>query len=319
MGTEKSSRTWTSRSLGSEFQHRIFYALISVAGRRGAYFALYFVVAWYVLLRPSVREKASFYLQRRFPSHRGWRRLWDTYCMSLELGKVLVDRAVLGILGPEKIHSVLTSEAQLRALLAEGKGLVLVMAHAGSWQLSMANLANLRASVSLLIHREPGDVDRHFFEHGRQTFAFRIIDPTGYMGGMLEMYQVLKAGEVLCIMGDRVMGGPGSHVGVNFLGGEIRVPISPYKLASSSGAPIAVIFPHKTGPDRFQVKLATVIRVPEHLGRRVEAFRPFAQAFSHALEEFVAEHPYQFFNFFDMWVESSDAAKNIHSSSHSGA
>ncbi len=35
---------------------------------------------------------------------------------------------------------------------------------------------------------------------------FRIIDPLGYMGGVLEMMEVLKKGEVLSIMGDRVFG-----------------------------------------------------------------------------------------------------------------
>jgi predicted LPLAT superfamily acyltransferase len=116
------------------------------------------------------------------------------------------------------------------------------------------------------------------------------------------MLQVLKKGEVLCIMGDRVMGGPGSSVLVDFLGSPVSFPFSPYKLASATAAPIAVIFPHKSGHDSYVLHVARVIRVPGHLGRSPAAYRPYALEYARALEGFVQDHPFQFFNFFDMWT-----------------
>ena len=297
----EASRQWTSRSIGSNFQHNIFYALIRIGGRQGAYCLLLFVVLYYVLFRPSVRHRSRHYLSRRFPGRSPLGRLRDSYLLSLEMGKVLVDRAVLGILGPEKLDINLTGREELVRLLAEGRGLILVTAHVGCWQLAMASLGALNTPVSLLIHREEGDVARHFFEHGDGAAPYRIIDPAGYLGGALEMLQVLKHGKVLCIMGDRVMGSDSSTVAVDFLGSAVRLPFSPYKLASASGAPVAVIFPYKTGPGSYALQVAQVIRVPENLGRATEAYRPYAKQFIQALEGFVAEHPYQFFNFYDMW------------------
>jgi predicted LPLAT superfamily acyltransferase len=215
---------------------------------------------------------------------------------------VLVDRAVVGILGPETLKCSLGDREQLHGLLAEQKGLILVTAHVGSWQLGMASLVELRTPVSLLIHRDQGDVDRHFFEHRNQAPPYRIIDPLGYLGGTLEMLSVIKAGEVMCIMGDRVMGGESNTLPAEFLGGTISVPFSPYKLASATGAPIAVIFPHTAGPDGYALKVAGIIRVPPDLGRSPIAYRPYAEQYLKALEGFVQEYPYQFFNFFDMWV-----------------
>jgi predicted LPLAT superfamily acyltransferase len=156
--------------------------------------------------------------------------------------------------------------------------------------------------VSLLIHREEGDLDRHFFEHGQGGAPYRIIDPAGYLGGTLEMLQVLKDGEVLCIMGDRVMGGAAGTVSVDFLGGAVELPFSPYKLASASKAPVAIIFPYQDQAGSYALQVAEVIRVPEGLGRSAAAYRPYAEQFARALEEFVSAHPYQFFNFFDMWT-----------------
>jgi predicted LPLAT superfamily acyltransferase len=297
-------KQWTSRSIGSNWQHNIFYTLIRCGGKQLAYLLLLFVVLYYVLFRPEARKRSSYYLERRFPEHGPLSRLWDCYLLSLGIGRTLVDRAVLGISGPASLDISLQGRAELTRLLAEGRGLILLTAHVGCWQLAMSSLSALDTRVNLLIHREEGDLDRHFFEHDGGEPPYRIVDPTGYLGGTLEMLQILKNGELLCIMGDRTMGGEKSTVSVNFLGDPVELPFSPYKLASATGAPIAVIFPYRTGTGGYALQLARTIRVTENLGRPVNAYRPFAQEFVKALEQFVAEHPYQFFNFYDMWASS---------------
>lgn len=310
-GARRETRSWSGRSIGSRWQHGFFYALIRLAGRRAAYALLHFVALYYVLFRPAVRERSRPYLSRRFPGRDTFSRMWDHYRITLELGKVLIDRAVLGILGPGELTVSLRRRDELLKLIGEGRGLILVTAHVGSWQVTMANLVVLQTPVNLLIHREEGDVDRHFFEHQGVAAPYRIIDPAGPLGGTLEMLQVLKHREVLCIMGDREMGGGGSTVTVDFLGSGVRFPFTPYKLASATGAPVAVIFPYKSGPGSYALHVATVLRVPENLGRAPEAYRPYAEEFTRALEGFVEEHPYQFFNFFDMWKRNGEPGDPI--------
>ena len=294
-------KSWSARSVGSRWQHQFFYTLIRLAGRRTAYVMTAFVALYYVLFRPSVRARSRPYLSRRFPGRNALLRLWDSYRITVEIGEVLVDRAALGILGPGQLAVRHSRREDLMERIREGRGLILVTAHAGCWQFAMESLRMLDTPVSLLLHREEGDVDLHIFEHRGDDAAFRIIDPAGLLGGALEMLQVLKHGEVLCIMGDRAMGGDRSTVEVEFLGGRVRVPFTPYQLASATGAPVVVIFPYKSGPGNYSLRVAKVIRVPGGLGRTPEAYRPYAEAFIRALEGFVADRPYQFFNFFDMW------------------
>jgi predicted LPLAT superfamily acyltransferase len=294
------------RRIGNALGHRIFYGLIRIAGRRSAYALLRCVVFYYVLLRPSLRQNASHYLRRRFPGHTPVQRFLDSYRMSFELGKVLVDRAVMGIRGPGEFQISLRGKEQLQTLLAEGKGLVLVTAHVGCWQVAMATLGCLETPVSMLMRREDGEVDRHYFEHSGES-PFRIIDPTGFLGGTLEMMGVLKQGEVLCVMGDRVLGSAKNAVPVDFLGGQVWFPFSAIKLASSTGAPVVVMFTSKTGPDSYALELARVIRVPKDLGRSSAAAAPYVAEFAQSLEGFVEKHPYQFFNFFDLWQQTPDS------------
>ena len=299
--TTTGSRSWHSRSVGSRLQHGIFYLLIHLGGRRAAYVLLHFVVAYYALLRPDLRRKGEPYLRRRFP-HVGSRQLFQHGCrLLLDFGKVLVDRAVVGILGPERMAVRLHGKEELLALLAEGKGLILIGAHVGCWQVAMSALGFLGTPVSLLMQREDGDIDRHYFEHAGRECPYRIIDPRGFLGGSLEMLDVLKRGEVLSVMGDRLLGSDKNAVTVDFLGGPVRLPFSAYKLAATTGAPIAVLFSAKTGPASYELELARVIRVPAVAGRSGAAFAPYVAEFAAALEKFTRDHPYQFFNFFDMW------------------
>lgn len=259
------------------------------------------VALHYVLFRPSVRARSRPYLSRRFPGSPPLVRLWNSYRLAFEFGKVLVDRAALGILGPGQLTGCHSRRGELLEWIREGRGLILVSAHAGCWQFAMESLHLLGTPVSLLLHREESEVDLHIFEHRGDEATFRIIDPAGPFGGALEMLQVLKHGEVLCIMGDRAMGGDRRTVEVEFLGGRVWIPSIPYQLASATGAPVVVIFPYKSGAGKYTLQVAKVIRVPERLGRAPKAYRPYAETFIRALEGFVEEHPYQFFNFFDLW------------------
>jgi predicted LPLAT superfamily acyltransferase len=303
---KENSGRWTSRSIGSNLQHNIFYFLIRYGGRGASYALLNCVAIYYTLFRPAIRKKAGYYLSRRFKTRNPLAQLLHCYRIYVDLGKALIDRATIGIKGVESIDIVSRNLDKLLVLVREGHGLILLTAHVGCWQIAMAQLSSLNAPVSLLLHREEGDVDLHYFEHTGISAPFRIIDPLGYMGGVLEMMDVLRKGEVVSIMGDRVFGSDKNTVSVNFLGGKIRLPFSAFKLASATGAPIAVHLSYKSGPASYAFMLDRTIRVPAGLGKTEEALRPYVAQFAEALESYTEQYPYQFFNFFNMWENGEE-------------
>ena len=293
---------WTSRGLGTRLGHNIFYGLIRFGGRRPAYFVLYFVVLYYMFFRPSIRRRTEYYLHRRFQNRGPLARFVDGYRMSLELGKILIDRATVEILGSEKMKVTLYGRKKLLKLLDRQCGFVLLMSHVGSWQVALSGLSFINVPVNLLLEREQGNIDRPYFEYAGAASPYRIINPGGYLGGTLEMLQVLKNGEVLCVMGDRVFGSPKSYVKVEFLGEEASFPYSAFKLASAASVPIVVLFSYKNGPNSHALKFLKIIRVPKNLGRSGKYFLPYVSQYVEELESFVRMHPYQFFNFYNMWL-----------------
>jgi predicted LPLAT superfamily acyltransferase len=292
---------WTAKSIGSHFGHRFFYLVIRYGGRRLAYFFLSFVTLFYVLCVPSIRKKSYPYISRRFREKGPSGRLVDTYRLCLNLGHALIDRAVIGILGTDRIEMEFKEQGTLFDLIREGRGLILMTAHVGCWQTAMATLRSLNTPVNLLLQREEGDIDLHYFEHAGMDCPFGIIDPRGFMGGVLEMMDVLKRGEVLSVMGDRLLGSIKGAATVDFLGDTVLFPFSAFKIASATGAPVAVLFSFKSGPARYALYVAKVIRVPSDAGRKERDYSSYVREFVQALEAYTEAHPYQFFNFYDMW------------------
>lgn len=306
---EISNAQWDSRSVGKRWQHAFFAVLIRIGGRHLAYACMYVVVAWYVLCRPFVRRRCRYYLDRRFAEVRNpVVRLWHDYRRIVALGKTLIDRGACGLLGPGTLHLDFPGGRDLQTLIDEGRGLIILNSHVGCWQVAMSAFGFLDAPVTVVMHQGAADIDPRWFQyHGQEEVPFSIIDPAHAMGGILEMIGVLKKNQVLGLMADRVFGRDPNTLQATFLGAPVLFPVSPYRLASMQGTPIAVVFSHKAGFSTYRVELARVIRVPAALGRANAAYAPYLQQFVEALESFVTSHPWQFFNFHNMWELSSNA------------
>ena len=292
---------WTSRSMGTKWQHAFFYRLIAIGGRNAAYFMLFWVVLAY-MFNPSAAKRGEAYLKHRFPGaglfgswlHR-WRWQW-------ELGKSLVDRAVAGIKGDFFFDLAEEDLAALRELHARGKGIILLSSHIGCWQAALSYFGSLLpgVSASVVMLRDEGDYDRHYFEHKSEAPPFTIIDPAEGPQSAIAMIQRLQGHGILLVMGDRPMG-EAKLCPATFLGEEICLPTTPFYLASVSGAPMVVFFVYRTGPGKASNHLAGVVDVPEKLGKDPKAYAPYLQRYVGMLEKSVMDEPYQFFNFYNMW------------------
>jgi predicted LPLAT superfamily acyltransferase len=298
---KETTQAWMGRTVGTDWQYNVFYFLIRLGGCRLAYLLLYFVVFYYVLFTPGQRRKTYYYLSRRFPVRNIFKRFADSYRMVLNFGETLIDRAISGIMGSNSLKVKFTDKEKLLELQKDNRGLILMMSHAGCWQVAMHALNILKVPVNLLMHREEGNVDNPYFEQAGLSSMFKIIDPSGYLGGTLEIMEALKNNEVLSVMGDRVIDINQNVCYVEFLGEEAPFHFSTFKIASVTGAPVVILFSNKTGPDSYELGIADIIHVPENLRRSEKIFKPYVERYVKSLEMFTNKHPYQFYNFYDMW------------------
>lgn len=224
-----------------------------------------------------------------------------------QFGKVLIDQAAMGILKRERFCVDFPGRENLRNLSQKKRGLVLVTTHAGNWQTAMATMDHLETRVNLLLNLGNQE-GRHFFDLSGQRDRFHFIPPDGFLGGMVEATNALKAGEIVAIMGDRAFGT--KTIGMDFLGEKAAFPITPYHLAYATGADVVVLLTVRTGKLAFAIEynhISEGLNLAEM--RREEAIRLLARRYISCLEDYTRKNPYMWFNFFDFW--SANERKQI--------
>ncbi|MCG8632917.1 MAG: lysophospholipid acyltransferase family protein [Desulfobacterales bacterium] len=285
---------WRQNRRNNRWGTSFFYLAVRFGGRRPAYFFLYFVVFAYAFFFPSVKKQCAPYLLKRFPCAGSLNLGWHRYLLILNLGKILVDAAVLGILGDKKLSAEFSSQGDFHAIRSLDSGFILLMSHVGCWQVAMATLSRLNRPVNLVMlpgeNNLPGANEK-----------FNIINPDQFLGGTLDMLAALKRDEIVCIMGDRVLDSSGPSLEAVFFNTPARFPLSPYRLASTSGKPVVVLNTYKSGPSDYKLSLPAIIHVPPRLGKKGAAYQHYVNTYVKTLSDYAEAHPYQFFNFYDMW------------------
>ncbi|MGM0682533.1 MAG: lysophospholipid acyltransferase family protein, partial [Thermodesulfobacteriota bacterium] len=242
------------------------------------------------------------YLRRRFPLKSRAGRWLDTFRLVHSFGKILVDRAWLGLKKKASLKGEFYGQSRLQEIIREENGVILVTAHVGNWQTALAHLNQLPTRVHSLMHYDQKAVARHYFDLKNWQRPFRIIPNNGFLGGMIEATAALQRGEIVTVMGDRYAGGP--KVKVEFLGNPVRLPATPYILAACTSVPVIVLFTAKTGNKSYTIKIWDIFQpVPADRHNRNQEMRKWGQRFASSLENYLAQHPYQWYNFYDFWKQ----------------
>ncbi|MDZ4199341.1 MAG: lysophospholipid acyltransferase family protein, partial [Kiritimatiellia bacterium] len=189
-----------------------------------------------------------------------------------------------------------------------GQGFILLTSHVGNWQLALASLPMLNRKVHLLMRPEENEAVRAAIRGNIEDDQIRVISPEGALGGVVEMMRALQQGDIVSMMGDRTYGADG--VTVDFLGEPASFPFSAFHLAAASGCPVVLLFSARTGPRRYVVDIPPVYRPAwsRGLAKREQA-RVWVQDYAKRLEAYLAEHPFQYFIFYDSWMESVQRSK----------
>lgn len=289
-----------TKTRGTAFGFWFFRMALRLTGLRGAYGLLYFVCAYYALADRSAIAAATAYVRRRFPDYGRLRQRLVVYRLFINQGKVLIDRHAYNAGQRRFVFDTATLEAICQRPDVAERGFVLLLTHAGGWQLALPYLKNLPGErpVSLLMRQaETGEVQ----ENVRGDDAgFNVIHPDAGPGCVVELVTRLQRGEIVSIMGDRAYGG--QTAAVPFLGDPARFPASAFAVARAAQCPLIALFVPKTGVTNYQID-AVLFDTPAHANRHAvrEGVRDFAQA----LETFVTQYPYQCFLFEDVWSQES--------------
>jgi predicted LPLAT superfamily acyltransferase len=292
--------TSVERKRGNKLGFWFFRVAVRIFGLRGAYGLLYFVGLYYLAIDRAVVSASLAFARRRFPEHGALRRLLDVYLLFVSQGKNLIDRYAVAS-GYKGIHVEFKDREKFLAFLAgQSKGFILLTAHVGNWQVAMAELRRMGRTVHLMMRREDNAAVKESLQVDSEQEQVKVIFTDDSLGGVIEAMKAVNRGEIVSIMGDRTYGY--SATGVSFLGSEVRFPHGAFSLAAAAQCPVVVLLSARTGMKQYLVDVSHVIAAPVgRRGKKSEAMQAAVQEFANVLEGYVADYPYQWFVFRDIW------------------
>lgn len=177
----------------------------------------------------------------------------------------------------------------LDAILAGGRGGVLVTAHFGSWELFGIALAHLGYPMNFLVGKQHNRlVDRLINEH-----RVRMGIGTIQVGvSARDILRVLRKNEFICILSDQDARRHG--VFVNFLGRPASTPQGPAAFALKTGSPIVTGFITRTRGAHHRGRVFPPIHVAS-TGRDREDIVRVTQAYTDQLTQAVLARPDHWF------------------------
>lgn len=191
---------------------------------------------------------------------------------------------------------------KLAADVAEGRGAVVALPHAGNWDAAGAWVAATGWPITTVAERlKPEGVYERFLAF-RQGLGMEIL-PTH--GGDRPAFDVLldrlRAGAVVPLLADRDLSARG--VEVEFFGGRTRMPPGPALLAIRSGAPLYVASMWYEA-DAAHAVLEGPLPLPDPESAPLdERVRMVTQRIADALAEGIARHPEDWHMLQRMWLD----------------
>ena len=128
-----------------------------------------------------------------------------------------------------------------------------------------------------------------------------MISTDGFAGGLIEAGAALERGEAVIVMGDRPVPGTAT-VEMDYLGGKLQVPLSPWMLAARCEVPAVPVFAElREDPLRIAVRYLAPITFAPGAGRRIrpEDLREGIARYVRELEALAIRRPYRVFRFGD--------------------
>lgn len=189
--------------------------------------------------------------------------------------------------------------AMLDGLLAQGKGIIIVSAHLGNWELGAAALAALGYKFNAVALWVPDEKLNALYQHYRTS---RGINPIPFGRAARECIAALRRNEIVAVVGDRDF--TASNQTVEFFGRPARLPDGPAKLALATGAPLVPVFMVRLPDDTF----AYIVDEPIWADKSRQTVDDVMRQVAIALERVIRQHSEQWFLFHNLWDIESDHA-----------
>ena len=195
-------------------------------------------------------------------------------------------------------HLTLRESAQLievegwehvEAGLGQGKGLIVTSAHLGNIEIVIRIFALHDVPVTIPVERVRPPRLFDYICHLRASHGLRLVPIDG---PLLELFRVLRRGEVLGLAADRDITASGRVV--DFFGSPARLPDGHVRMALRTGAPLVCAYSERLPDNRFVARILPPLNLRRTDDQEADLMAGLKLIVS-AMEQAIARRPAQWY------------------------
>jgi predicted LPLAT superfamily acyltransferase len=267
-------------------------------GRPAGRIVLHLIAAYFLLFAPASRAASRDYLARVLGRRA---RLADLYRHVFSFAATIHDRVYLLNNRFDLFDIAVEGDALMRDLLADDRGVFLIGAHMGSFEVMRAlGRSHAGLNVAMAMYEENARKLNRMLA-AISPMAQQDVIGLGHVDSMLKISATLEQGTPVGMLADRRFGGDATRT-LAFLGGDADLPLGPFRMAAILRRPVVFMAGLYLGGNRYQIHF-------EHLadfsglqaGQRQAAIDQAMARYVELLERHCRLFPYNWFNFFNFW------------------
>jgi predicted LPLAT superfamily acyltransferase len=274
-------------------------------GRPAARAVLHLITVYFLLLARGSRSASRDYLARVLERPV---RLSDLYRHIFSFAATIHDRVYLLNNRFDMFDIEVSGDAMVTELLADGRGLFLIGAHMGSFEVMRA-LGRQHAGLNVAMAMYEGNAQKlNQMLNAISPMAQQDVIGLGQVDSMLKISACLDRGTAVGMLADRRFGGDVMRT-MSFLGGEADLPLGPFRMAAVLRRPVVFMTGLYLGGNRYRIHFEPLADFSDlQAGERQQAIGQAMERYVGLLEKHCRQAPYNWFNFFRFWHADSAAA-----------
>lgn len=292
----KPMNKWKGKSKGTILGYRIFVWCIKNLSVRSSYFVLYFVAAYYFIFEKKSNQYISYYFKKRL-GYSFSKTVISRYKSYFTFGQTLIDKTAISAGLRNKFTYEFDGIENLRNLLAEKKGGVLISAHIGNFEIAEHFFADIDfdCQINLVTTNLEVTVIKEYLDSiSVKQSGIKFIYVKDDMSHIFEINEALSKNELICFTGDRYFEGS-KFLEADLLGETAKFPAGPFMIASRLGVPVVYVYVMKEKNLHYHL----YARVAENVKKRDS--QGLLNSYVQNLESMLKKYPLQWFNYFDFW------------------
>ena len=275
-------------------------ALLSLRlGRSVGRIVLHLIAAYFLLFAPASRRASGNYLRRALGHRPRWRDLYQHF---FTFAATIHDRIYLAKRRFDLFEFEVHGEDTLRRLLADRKGLLLIGAHLGSFDVMHAlGRKDTDLRIAMVMHQDNAQKINAMLA-AISPEAVQDIIALGNIDSMLKVRDHLDDGGIVGMLADRTPGNERVHP-VQMLGAEALLPRGPWRMAAMLQRPVLFMTGLYLGGNRYAIHFEPLADFSD-LGpsQRDAALDTAITRYAALLDHYCRRAPYNWFNFYDFWA-----------------